>query len=51
MGTPGRHELPSALDLGRKLKWDPKAERFDNDDQANAMLTRPMRKPWTLAET
>jgi predicted dehydrogenase len=36
---------------GRKLKWDPVTERFENDDQANAMLTRPMRKPWTLAET
>jgi predicted dehydrogenase len=38
-----------SLRLGRKLKWDPDAERFENDAEANALLTRPMRKPWTLA--
>lgn len=36
------------LRLGRSLKWDPKAERFLNDDQANAMLLRAMRPPWSL---
>jgi hypothetical protein len=36
--------------LGKKkaLQWDPKAERFTNDDDANAMLSRPMRDPWQL---
>jgi myo-inositol 2-dehydrogenase / D-chiro-inositol 1-dehydrogenase len=34
---------------GRKLEWDPEKERFKNDDEANAMLNRPMRKPWKLA--
>jgi len=33
---------------GRKLRWDPDAERFINDDQANAMLSRVMRAPWHL---
>jgi predicted dehydrogenase len=36
--------------LGRKLKWDPKAERFVGDDDANQRLERPMREPWTLAK-
>jgi myo-inositol 2-dehydrogenase / D-chiro-inositol 1-dehydrogenase len=45
------HLANISLRLGRKLKWDPKAERFENDDQSNAILTRPMRKPWSLAET
>jgi len=34
--------------LGRKLRWDPDTERFVNDDQANAMLSRVMRAPWHL---
>jgi predicted dehydrogenase len=37
-----------AMKLGRKLYWDPAAERFKNDDAANAMLTRPMRAPWKI---
>ena len=37
-----------AMKLGRRLKWDPAAERFGNDVQANQMLSRPMRSPWHL---
>ena len=37
-----------AMQLGRKLKWDPKAERFIDDPAANNMLTRAMRAPWRL---
>jgi predicted dehydrogenase len=37
-----------AMKLGRRLKWDPKRERFGNDAQANQMLSRPMRSPWRL---
>jgi predicted dehydrogenase len=33
---------------GRRLTWDPKAEQFVKDPDANAYLQRPMRKPWTL---
>ena len=33
--------------LEKKLKWDPQAERFD-DDEANAMLKRPMHNGWSL---
>jgi predicted dehydrogenase len=37
-----------AVKVGRKLKWDPDAERFINDDGANRLLSRPMRSPWRL---
>ncbi|UCD52095.1 MAG: Gfo/Idh/MocA family oxidoreductase [Phycisphaerales bacterium] len=40
-----------AVKQGRKLTWDPKAERFANDDAANAMLQpRPFRGNWTLKD-
>lgn len=38
-----------AMLLGRKLKWDPKSEQFENDAEANAMLSRQQREPWSLA--
>jgi len=37
-----------AVRLGRKLRWDPAKERFIDDEQANKMLSRPMRSPWRL---
>jgi predicted dehydrogenase len=37
-----------AVRLGRKLKWDPAEERFADDAEANGLLARPMRAPWTL---
>ncbi len=37
-----------AMKLGRKLNWDPQAERFVNDDEANRWLDFPHRKPWTV---
>lgn len=33
---------------GRKLKWDPVKEEFKNDPEANALLSRPMRKQWRV---
>jgi hypothetical protein len=35
-----------AMKLGRPLTWDGKAERFVNDDAANAMLSREERAPY-----
>jgi predicted dehydrogenase len=34
--------------LGKKLKWDPKQEQFAGNDEANAMLKRPMYNGWKL---
>jgi predicted dehydrogenase len=36
-----------ALRTGKKLKWDPAKQEFDDKD-ANTMLSRPMRKPWKI---
>jgi len=42
------HAVNIGLRLGRSLKWDPQAERFVDDAQANTMLLRAMRPPWSL---
>jgi hypothetical protein len=34
--------------LGRSLKWDPVKELFPDDAEANRLLGRTPRKPWTL---
>ncbi len=38
-----------ALELDRPLRWDPKAERFPDDEEANGKMSRTMRAPWSLA--
>ena len=37
-----------ALQTGRPLHWDPSAQKFvgDGAKEANARLSRPMRKPY-----
>jgi predicted dehydrogenase len=37
-----------AMKAKRKLYWDPLKERFKNDDEANALLSRPQRPPYTV---
>jgi predicted dehydrogenase len=36
----------AAMKLDRELKWDPKTERFVNDDEANSLLSRKQRAPY-----
>ena len=38
----------TAMKTGRRLRWDPAAERFIGDDEANAMLSRPQRKGYAI---
>lgn len=37
-----------AYGLGRSLKWDPAAEKFEGDKTANKLLGRSMRKEWKV---
>jgi myo-inositol 2-dehydrogenase/D-chiro-inositol 1-dehydrogenase len=37
-----------AIKLRRKLRWDPAREGFVNDAEADALLDRPMRAPWSI---
>lgn len=37
-----------AMKLGRKLRWDPKAEMFLDDRSANALLDYEHRAPWKV---
>jgi predicted dehydrogenase len=37
-----------AMKLNRKLNWDPVKERFNDDEEANSMLSRPQRAPYVL---
>ncbi len=37
-----------AVRLGRKLRFDPVAQRFVGDDAANRFIEEPMRAPWRL---
>jgi predicted dehydrogenase len=37
------------MKLKRKVYWDPSTERFNNDDEANRLLSRPQRPPYLVA--
>src|SRR2546422_1037253 len=37
-----------AKQLGRGVKWDPEAERFIGDDEANRMCSIAKRPPWRI---
>jgi len=42
------HLVNICRDLQRKLRWDPKAERFVGDEEANKLLSRPRRQGFEL---
>jgi len=42
------HLCNIAMLLKRKLRWDPVKEEFVGDEQANALLSRPQRAPYTI---
>ncbi len=42
------HLANIAMELQRPLKWDPVAEQFVGDDEANRMTQRAMRQPWKV---
>lgn len=37
-----------AIRLGRKLEFDPQAQRFIGDEAANRLIHQPMRAPWHI---
>jgi len=42
------HLANIAMQLRRKLKWDPAVEQFVDDDEANRLTWRPIRAPWQM---
>ncbi len=45
------HLCNIALMVGHDLNWDPNGERFVDDPQATALMTRPRREPYSLSAT
>jgi hypothetical protein len=37
--------------LGRELKWDPKKEEFEGDEQATMLMKRPRRDKYSWKVT
>jgi myo-inositol 2-dehydrogenase / D-chiro-inositol 1-dehydrogenase len=45
------HLCNIALMLGRELKWDPKKEQFEGDEQATLLMSRPRREEFSWEAT
>jgi hypothetical protein len=43
------HLANLSMRLGRALRWEAAQERFIDDEQANAMLSRPQRRDYEFA--
>lgn len=39
-----------AIKMQTRLEWDPQAEQFTNNEEANAYLHRSLRAPWSIPE-
>jgi hypothetical protein len=39
-----------AIEVGRKIRWDPKTETIIGDPEASRLLSRSYRKPWQLPQ-
>jgi hypothetical protein len=42
------HLADISMRLGRKLQWNPEAERFEGDEVANRLRSRTLRSPWRI---
>jgi hypothetical protein len=42
------HLANIAIRTGRKIRWDPVAERIVGDEEANRLVDVPLRAPWRL---
>jgi len=42
------HLSEMAVRLGRKIRWDPARETVIGDTEAERMMSRPMRPPWSI---
>ncbi len=42
------HLSDIAVRTGRRITWDPATEAIVGDEEAAALLSRPLREPWTL---
>jgi predicted dehydrogenase len=45
------HLCNIAIMLGRKLKWDPEKEQFEDDEQATILMSRPKRDKYSWKAT
>jgi len=51
VGALGMELTKFTYTIGPKLAFDPQAEQFVDNEQANKLLTRPYRKPFVVPET
>lgn len=45
--NPG-HLMNISWRVGRRIRWDGKKERIIDDPEANALVTREVRAPWSM---